>query len=80
MVFYNGADVKAGTRWIFSGPKRALVARILVSLFSFADKREDLKYALATRQNSVKLFVFFPPVAYEKPRIVLFLIIVGWVS
>lgn len=24
---YNGADVKAGTCWIFSGPKRALVGR-----------------------------------------------------
>lgn len=59
MAFYNGADDKAGTRWIFSGPKRALVARILVSLFLFADKREELKYALALRQNSVKLFVFF---------------------
>lgn len=80
MVFYNGADVKAGTRWIFSGPKQALVGENVVCLSVCADNHQahrEPKKTSALRQDSVKLLCVSHRWLMEKA---FRLNHVGWVS
>lgn len=72
MVFYNGADVKAGTRLIFSGPKRALVVANILS-FS-ADNQKNFGFS---RYANIPLRCCESRLM---ERLVLGLDHVGWVS
>lgn len=58
MVFYNGADVKAGTWLIFSGPKQALVVNSGEN-FIYRSSSTDNQKTSALVQSSVKIFLDF---------------------